>query len=92
MRNELRHEIESRLYNYCKETEDNFKWVLLIAAHLEGLEEIKLRLFEMRYKERKKEKEICDRLHIDRATYYNYISDIIQNIALIASYERLIRP
>lgn len=91
MKKELRHLIESHLYNYCGSGTDP-QWMLLIAMHLKGLPEEDLKLVELRYKERQSEREICRRLHIEKSTYYAKITNIIQDIAIIAAYERLINP
>ena len=91
MKKEHRHLIESHLYNYCQSGTDP-RWTHLIAMHLSGLEEEDLKLVELRYKERKSEREICRRLHIEKSTYYAKITNIIQDLAIIAAYERLFNP
>lgn len=91
MRKELRQLIESHLYNYCHAGTDP-AWMMLIGMHLAGLEEEELKLIELRYKDKKSEREICRRLHIEKSTYYAKITNIIQDIAIIAAYERLINP
>lgn len=91
MKRELRREIESMLYNYCAGNADP-AWMLLIAAHLSQMPEEALQLFELRYKRHKSEREICRRMHIEKSTYYSRISEIINDIAVLAAYEQLIQP
>jgi len=91
MKKGLRQLIESHLYNYCHGGTDP-QWMMLIGMHLKGLPDEELSLINLRYKERKSEREICRRLHIEKSTYYAKITNIIQDIAIIAAYERLINP
>lgn len=91
MKKELRQLIESHLYNYCQNGTDP-NWTMVIGVYLTGLEEEDLKLVELRYKERQSEREICRRLHIEKSTYYAKITNIIQDLAIIAAYERLINP
>lgn len=91
MKRELRQLIESHLYNYC-DTGTDPQWMLLIGMHLKGLTEEELNLVNLRYKEKRSEREICRRLHIEKSTYYAKITNIINDIAMVASYEHLINP
>ena len=50
------------------------------------------RLIELRYQRRRKEVQICMELHISQRLYYDWISDILQDVALMAAYEKLIKP
>lgn len=92
MRKGIRHEIEARLYKYAASQEENKTWQETIAAELNKLQPQQLQLFELRYKERKSEREICRKLHIERSTYYSWISDIVQDVAILAAYHKLIKP
>lgn len=92
MRKGIRHEIEARLYKYAACQEENKTWQETIAAELNKLQPQQLQLFELRYKERKSEREICRKLHIERSTYYSWISDIVQDVAILAAYHKLIKP
>mgnify|MGYP003310145878 CR=1 FL=1 len=64
MRKGIRHEIEARLYKYAACQEENKTWQETIAAELNKLQPQQLQLFELRYKEKKSEREICRKLHI----------------------------
>ncbi len=92
MRKEIRHEIESRLYKYAQGQEDSKAWQAIIGAELEALTAHQTKLLNMRYGDRKSEREICQTLHIERSTYYSWITDIVQDIALLAAYYRMINP
>lgn len=92
MRKEIRHEIEARLYKYAKGQERSKAWQMIMMSELEKLTEQQKRLFALRYKDKKTEKEICRILHIERSTYYAWINDILQGIALTAAYEKIIKP
>lgn len=92
MRKGIRHEIEARLYKYAACQEENKTWQETIAAELEKLPATQLQLFNLRYKDRKSEREICRKLHIERSTYYSWISDIVQDVAILAAYHKLIKP
>lgn len=92
MRKGIRHEIEARLYKYAACQEENKTWQETIAAELNKLQPQQLQLFELRYKEKKSEREICRKLHIERSTYYSWISDIVQDVAILAAYHKLIKP
>ena len=89
MRKDIRHEIEARLYQYAQ-NEATKAWQAIIDAEYNKLSDQQVQLFDMRYRERKSEREICKSLHIERATYYRMITDIVQDIALLAAYYRMI--
>lgn len=92
MRKGIRHEIEARLYKYAACQEENKTWQETIAAELNKLQPQQLQLFNLRYKDKKSEREICRKLHIERSTYYSWISDIVQDVAILAAYHKLIKP
>lgn len=90
MKKELRQEIELKLHKYSR-AEDT-AWGKIIAAKIKEMPKQQQQLLCMRYIEKKSEKEICSDLHIERATYYKWVSDIINEIAIAAAYERMIEP
>lgn len=90
MRKELRQAIEMRLHKYSQLNESD--WNNTIAQQVKHMPRQQQQLFCMRYIEKKSEKEICNELHIERATYYNWINSMINEIAIAAAYERLIEP
>lgn len=87
MRKEVRQEIEARLYNPLSE-----EWEKVINLQVEQLSKPQQRLYTLRYKKRQTERQICDALHIERATYYNWVSTLIHDVALQAAYHNLIKP
>lgn len=91
MRKDIRHEIEARLYQYAQ-NEATKGWQAIIDTELKQLTDQQAQLFDMRYREKKSEREICRSLHIERATYYRMITDIVQGIALLAAYYKMINP
>ena len=90
MKRELRHEIELKMYKYSQAADS--AWGKIIAAQIKAMPRQQRQLFCMRYIEKKPEKEICSGLHIERSTYYSWVSDIINDVAIAAAYERLIEP
>lgn len=90
MRKELRQEIELKLYKYSQPSKSG--WNVVIARQLKQMPGQQRRLFCMRYIEKRSEQDICNDLHIERATYYNWINNIINDIAIAAAYNRLIEP
>lgn len=92
MRKDIRHEIEARLYKYAAGLEKSTEWQEIIEAELKELTAPQRKLFKMRYEEKRSEREICQRLHIERSTYYSWISDIVQDVALLAAYYKKIKP
>lgn len=92
MRKDLRHEIEARLYKYATDQEEGKAWQAIIEAALKELSPQQLQLFNLRYRDKRTEKEICRKLHIERSTYYSWISDIVQDVAILAAYYRMIKP
>lgn len=90
MKKELRQEIELKLHKYSQAKDS--AWGRIISAQIKKMPQQQQQLLCMRYIEKKSEKEICADLHIERATYYNWISTIINEIAIAAAYERLIEP
>lgn len=90
MKREMRQEIELKLYKYAQASDT--AWGNIIAAQIKSMPKQQQQLLCMRYIEKKSEKEICNDLHIERATYYNWVSAIINEIAITAAYERLIEP
>ena len=90
MKKELRQEIELRLYRYSQMQAS--AWDNVIAAQIKKMPKQQQQLFCMRYIEKKSEREICADLHIERATYYNWINSIVNDMAIAAAYARLIEP
>ena len=90
MRKEMRQEIELQLYKFKRD--GCSPWADLISREMENMEAQRKELLQLRYIEKKPEKEICSLLHIERSTYYSWLNNIIQEIAIAAAYERLINP
>lgn len=90
MRKEVRQEIELQLYRFKRNSCS--PWADLIKKEMENMESTRRKLLQLRYIEKKPEKEICSLLHIERSTYYSWLNNIIQEIAIAAAYERLINP
>lgn len=90
MRKELRQEIELKLYRYSELRSSG--WDNMISKQIKEMPKQQQQLFCMRYIEKKSEREICNNLHIERTTYYSWINNIINEIAIAAAYDRLIEP
>lgn len=68
------------------------KWLKVIEntiQHFKGTE--KGRLLQKKYFDELGEKHICEELHIERATYYNWRNEIVFYTALLAAQEGLIK-
>lgn len=92
MNKKIRKEIEYNLRNY-----DNLNpaepWRNVISAVLTKYRDTeKGRLIELRYFLGRSEVQICMELHISQRLYYDWIKDILQDVALMAAYEKLIKP
>jgi hypothetical protein len=67
------------------------KWVMVIektVAHF--CKEDKGKLIRLKYFEQKNRKHICEKLHIERRTYYTWVNEIILYMALLAQKYGLI--
>jgi len=68
------------------------KWLKVIEGtiqHFQGTE--KGRLLQKKYFDELRERHICQELHIERATYYNWRNEIVFYTALLAAQEGLIK-
>ncbi len=68
------------------------KWLKVIEGtiqHFQGTE--KGRLLQKKYFDELGERHICQELHIERATYYNWRNEIVFYTALLAAQEGLIK-
>ncbi|EMT38143.1 Protein of unknown function (DUF1492) [Thermoanaerobacter thermohydrosulfuricus WC1] len=68
------------------------KWLKVIEdtiQHFQGTE--KGRLLQKKYFDQLGERHICQELHIERATYYNWRNEIVLYTALLAVQEGLIK-
>lgn len=69
------------------------RWKNVIESVLEKYKDTeKGRLIELRYFQGRSEVQICLELHISQRLYYDWIKDILQDAALMAAYEKLIKP
>lgn len=92
MNRKTRKEIEYRIWNFSR-LEDSDPWKNVIKSVFEkyqGTE--KGKLIELRYFRRKNEVQTCMELHISQRLYYDWVKDIIQDIAMMAAYEKLMKP
>lgn len=86
MKKEMRQDIESQLYRHAT------IWQPVIDAVLKTLPEQQQTLYRLRYVERLTEREICQRMYIDRTYYYRLVTGLINDIAVTAAYYQLINP
>ena len=88
----LRRTIEKKFRAYGNlKFNDPWKNVIeSVIAKYSGTE--KGKLIECRYLKGKNEVQTCLELHISQRLYYDWVKDIIQDTALMAAYEKLIRP
>ena len=92
MNRRIRKEIEQHLKNY-KNLSPADPWRNVIDAVLQKYKDTeKGRLIELRYWRKRSEVQICMELHISQRLYYDWIKDILQDTALMAAYEKLIKP
>ena len=92
MNKKIQKKIEHYLRNY-NNLDSADPWHNVITAVIEKYQNTeKGRLIELRYIHRRKEVQICMELHISQRLYYDWINDILQDAALMAAYEKLIRP
>lgn len=92
MNKRIRKEIEAKLREY-KNLSPADPWKNVIDSVLtkyKGTE--KGRLIELRYYHKRREVQVCMELHISQRLYYDWINQIIQDVALMAAYEKLIKP
>ena len=83
MQKEMRRDIESQLYKHTE------SWQPVINAVLKTIPDQQKDLFYLRYVERLTEREICQRMYIDRSYYYRLITGLINEIAITAAYYQL---
>ena len=92
MNKRIRKEIEYHLKIY-KDLEPANPWKNVIDSVVTKYQDTdKGRLIELRYFRKKTEVQICMELYISRQSYYEWINDILQDVALMAAYEKLIKP
>lgn len=92
MNKEIRKTIEHHLRNF-ENLNPQSRWKNVIKAVLEKYKHTeKGKLIELRYFQGKTEVQICLELHISQRLYYDWINDILQAAALMAAYEKLIKP
>ena len=92
MTKKIRKEIEYNLRNfYYLDPAD--PWRNVIESVLTKYQDSeKGRLIELRYFRNKSEVQICMELFISKRLYYDWIKEILQDVALMAAYEKLIKP
>lgn len=67
------------------------KWVMVVEKTIAHFyKEDKGKLIRLKYFEQKNRKYICEKLHIERRTYYTWINEIILYMALLAQKYGLI--
>ena len=92
MNKKIRREIEYQMRSY-ENLNPGDPWRNVIDAVLSKYQDSeKGRLIELRYFRGRSEVQICMELHISQRLYYDWVNDILQDAALMASYERLIKP
>lgn len=92
MDKKIRKEIEYNLRNY-KNLDSADPWNNVITAVINKYQDTeKGKLIDLRYQKRRREVQICMELHISQRLYYDWINDILQDVALMAAYEKLIKP
>ena len=92
MNKRIRKEIEYHLRLY-KDLEPADPWKNVIESVVTKYQDTeKGRLIDLRYFKGKTEVQICMELFISKRLYYDWIRDILQDLALMAAYEKLIKP
>lgn len=92
MNKRIRREIEYHLRIY-KDLEPADPWRNVIDSVITKYQDTeKGRLIELRYFRNKSEVQICMELYISKRLYYDWIKEILQDVALMAAYEKLIKP
>ena len=92
MNKRIRREIEYHFRNYNALEEDNPWRNVIDAVYMKYKGTEKGKLMELRYQRKKSEVQICMELHISQRLYYDWVSAIINDAALMAAYEKLIKP
>jgi len=90
-------EVDYYLYNHqeVKQSNDSGdkKWAEIIDKIIEKYEGTDMgNLIRYKYKMKLTEPKICNLLHIEATTYYAWCNKVINEITLMAAYERLIIP
>jgi hypothetical protein len=92
MNKRIRKEVENHLRNY-KNLDSADPWHNVIESVINKYQDTeKGKLIDLRYQKRRREVQICMELHISQRLYYDWINDILQDVALMAAYEKLIKP
>lgn len=92
MNKKIRKEIENKLRNY-KNLSPADPWRNVIDSVLTKYKDTeKGRLIDLRYNKNRREVQVCMELHISQRLYYDWINQIIQDVALMAAFEKLIKP
>ena len=92
MNKKIRKEIEYNLRNFNYLDPAN-PWRNVIESVLTKYQDSeKGRLIELRYFRDKSEVQICMELYISKRLYYDWIKEILHDVALMAAYEKLIKP
>ena len=92
MNKKIRKEIEYNLRNFNYLDPAN-PWRNVIESVLIKYQDSeKGRLIELRYFRGKSEVQICMELYISKRLYYDWIKEILHDVALMAAYEKLIKP
>ena len=92
MNKKIRKEIEKNLRNF-KYLDPADPWRNVIDSVVTKYQDTeKGRLIELRYFRGKTEVQICMDLYISKRLYYDWIKEILQDVALMAAYEKLIKP
>lgn len=93
----FRKEVDYYLYNYAaiakSKNVDDQKWARIIDFIKSKYADTQFgELIRLKYELKQKEETIKCTLHIEATTYYAWINKIINEITLMAAYERLIIP
>ena len=92
MNKKIRKEVENHLRNY-QNLDSADPWHNVITAVINKYRDTeKGKLIDLRYQRGHREVQICMALHISQRLYYDWIDDILQDAALMAAYEKLIKP
>lgn len=93
----FRKEVDYYLYNHVtvanSKNIDDYKWAKIIEFIKNKYADTQYGdLIRLKYELKQKEETIKCTLHIEATTYYAWINKIINEITLMAAYERLIIP
>lgn len=92
MNKRIRKEIEYYFRNYKDLAQDDPWRNVIDAVKTKHKDTEKGKLIELRYEKKRSEVQICMALHISQRLYYDWVNSIINDAALMAAYEKLIKP